>query len=105
MSRPYPRLPHPNGALVTSDGKIATEWHGQLLELVRRVPVNGTATFAAATTVAVTLAAPEADTTYKILVEGVSARTYWPSAKTVTGFTLNASASNSDAVTWFLLRT
>jgi hypothetical protein len=89
MARPTPALPHPTVALVGPDGRMAREWLAMFAELVRRVPVTGTATFAAATSVAVTLSAPEADASYRVLIEGAAARFYWPSGKTTTGFTLS----------------
>lgn len=108
MTRPVAVLPHPTSEVVTAVRNIlvmSREWYSRLLAIVDRVPVTGTATFAAATTVAVTFASPELSTDYMIVVEPAANRTYWPSSKTVTGFTLNASASNSDTVNWALLRT
>jgi hypothetical protein len=105
MTRPLPGLPHPSVKLVGADGRVTREWLALFAELCRRVPVTGTATFAAATSVAVTLPAPESDAGYRVLIEGAAARSHWPSGKTTTGFTLNASTANSDTVAWALLRT
>lgn len=67
-------------------------------------PEDGTATFAAATTVAVTLATTQPDTNYRVSLGSQANKTFWVSGKTTTGFTLNASASSSDTVEWSLTR-
>lgn len=101
-----PSIPHPNVPIAESDGRISQVWFRYFAELNKRVPVTGTATFAAATTVDVTLPVAEVDTNYHVLVEGVANRTYFvPVAnKTTTGFRITASASNSDVVGWAIVR-
>lgn len=64
---------------------------------------SGTATFAAATTVAVTFAQPLASTAYKVLLGGNAAGYVWPTAQATTGFTLNCSASNSNSTDWAVI--
>jgi hypothetical protein len=104
MARPLPSIPHPSVPIVEADGGCNREWRNFFSELSRRVPVTGTATFAAATTVAVTFAPAEMSTEYNVFIEGAAARDYWPSGKAVTGFTINASAVNSDTVNWTMFR-
>jgi hypothetical protein len=64
----------------------------------------GTATFAAGTTITVTLIETEGDANYHILVSGVSNVTLWVTSKTTTTFVINASSSNSDTVSWSMFR-
>lgn len=97
-------LPHPSAQLVDQDGRIAREWLPALNEIFRRLPTVGTATFVADTSVAVTLPVAQPDTNYTVTINGVDNRTYWVTAKSTTGFTLNASASNSDVVGWAVMR-
>jgi hypothetical protein len=64
----------------------------------------GSATFAAATTVTVTFTpALPTGMTYFVLLGGNAAGYVWPSAQTVNGFTINCSASNSNATAWAVL--
>lgn len=65
--------------------------------------LTGTATFAAATTVAVT-GLTQPDTSYFIDIEPNGNFTFWPTSKTVNGFTINCSASQSGIVAWRLTR-
>ena len=89
-------------------GIISRVWWQALDRIVRAVrfhlPVTGQATFAADTTVAVTFSVPEKTTDYNIHIEAVANRTYWITSKATTGFTVNASASNSDTVGWTVVR-
>jgi hypothetical protein len=64
----------------------------------------GTVTFSAATTAAVTFAAAEPDTDYRISLGSMANKTFWVSNKTVNGFTINASSSSSDTVEWTIVR-
>lgn len=106
MARALPKLPHPSVALVGANGLVTREWRGFFAEVERRIPITGSATFAADTTVSVTLAAPEADATYQVLLERPTvARSYSVGSKTTTGFVITASASNSDTINWTLVRT
>lgn len=104
MPRPFPFVPHPDVPVVRSDARAERQWRDMFSAMSSRTPVIGSATFAAATSVAVTLATPEMNTDYMVLVEPVANRTYWISAKATTGFTINASGSNSDTVAWALFR-
>ena len=65
---------------------------------------RGTATFSAAATVAVTFAKAQPDTSYFVSLGAQANKTFWVSAKTTSGFTLNASSASSDTVDWVLSR-
>lgn len=65
---------------------------------------SGTATFVAATTVAVTLTKNQPNTDYRISLGPQSNNTFWITSKTVSGFTINASASNSSSIDWSVVR-
>lgn len=64
----------------------------------------GGATFSASTTVAVTLPIAEPDANYLIFIDSPANVTHWVTSKSTTGFTINASASNSNTVGWLLIR-
>lgn len=64
----------------------------------------GTATFAGGTTKAVTFATAEGDANYKVCITAGANKTFWVTSKGTGGFTLNASATSSDTVDWFLFR-
>jgi type IV secretory pathway component VirB8 len=64
----------------------------------------GTATFAAATTVAVTLPIAETNANYLIFFDNPANQTLWVTSKTASGFTINSSVSNSTTVGWLLIR-
>jgi hypothetical protein len=66
--------------------------------------LRGTATFAAATTKAVTFGTAEPDASYYVTLSGNAAGYCWVTSKSTTGFTINCSASNSNAVDWILIR-
>lgn len=66
--------------------------------------LSGTATFVAATTVSVTFSTSQADANYKVVLGSQANKTFWYSAKTVSGFILNASAVSSDSVDWAIVR-
>lgn len=66
--------------------------------------LRGTASFVAATTIAVVFGTPEADAAYFIALGGNAAGYVWPTAKATTGFTINCSASNSNSTDWILIR-
>jgi hypothetical protein len=66
--------------------------------------LRGTATFVAATTVAVVFGTAEADAAYFIALGGNAAGYVWPSAKATSGFTINCAASNSNPTDWILIR-
>ena len=97
-------LPNPSAPIADATGKPTREWLGVFNEIFRRLPILGTATFAAGTSVDVTLPTAQPDTNYRVMIEPVANRTYWFTAKTTTGFTINASASNSDVVGWAVMR-
>lgn len=61
---------------------------------------TGAATFTAATTVAVTFAKAQPDTSYRVILGAEANKTFWVTSKTTAGFTLNASATSSDVVNW-----
>jgi hypothetical protein len=66
--------------------------------------LRGTATFVAATTVAVVFGTAEADANYFVALEGNAAGYCWVTAKATTGFTLNCAVSNSNATDWIMVR-
>jgi hypothetical protein len=66
--------------------------------------LRGTATFSAATTKAVAFGTAEPDASYYVSLSGNAAGYCWVTSKSTTGFTINCSASNSNAVDWILIR-
>lgn len=64
----------------------------------------GVATFSASTTAAVTLPIAEPNANYLIFIDSPANVTHWVTSKSTTGFTINASASNSNTVGWLLIR-
>lgn len=108
MPRTIPAPPAPAAAIADKDGRPTQTYVGWFNELYNalynRIGVTGTVTFAAATTATVTFATPEADANYRVYFEENANRNYWASSKTTTGFTANASASNSDTVSYMLVR-
>ena len=105
MARPIPKPPHPTVPMVDAEGRIKVDWRAFFEEVSRRIPVFGTATFAAATTVAVTLAAAEPDAGYHIaLVDLPENNTFWVTSQTTLGFTINAASVSSATIGWALLR-
>lgn len=68
--------------------------------------LRGTATFAAATTVAVTFAFTETNTSYFVYLtpQADPVGRLWVSGKTTGGFTINNSSSTSIAVDWLIVR-
>ena len=64
----------------------------------------GAAQFSASTTVAVTFPVAEPNASYLIFISSPANRTHWITGQTASGFTINASASNSDTVGWLLIR-
>ena len=98
----------PFQAFVDSNGLITREWYSWLLSLWEGLAVPGTAEFTGGTTAAVTFAGvglpDQADTDYMIHVEPISSTGFWPTAKTTSGFTLNASAATTGTVRWTLVK-
>lgn len=66
--------------------------------------LRGTATFVAATTVAVVFGVAEANASYFVALGGNAAGFCWVTGKGTGGFTINCSASNSNATDWILIR-
>lgn len=108
MARAVPAVPNQDVAVVDTAGKPSRDWFtffDLLAKLLReRLATTGTATFAAATTVAVTFAQALTDANYNVTIDSPANRTHWVTSKTTTGFTINASASNSDTVGWTVVR-
>jgi hypothetical protein len=108
MALTIPSLPHPSSMVVDDTARMTREWYGKLDELIRalqqRVPLTGTAIFAAGTSIAVTFATAEVNTSYNVLIDAPANLTFWVTSKATTGFTINASASNSETVGWALTR-
>lgn len=108
MPRQIKAPPNHDAAIAGPGGLPTREWYAHFSDLytalLNRIPITGSATFVAGTTVAVTFATPEPDANYRIYVSPDANRTYWATSETTSGFTLNASASNSDTVGWLLMR-
>jgi len=66
--------------------------------------LRGTATFSSATTKAVVFGTAEPDASYYVTLGGNAAGYCWITSKTTSGFTINCSSSNSNAVDWILIR-
>jgi hypothetical protein len=67
--------------------------------------LRGAATFASAATVAVTFGTAELDANYFVSISGNASQTFWVTAKSTGGFTLNSSNATSTAtVDWMLIR-
>jgi hypothetical protein len=86
------------GGIVTS--RLAV---GTTLGTAMSIILNGTKTFAASTTAAVSFGVTLPSTSYQIMLGPNANKTFWWSAKTTTGFTLNASGSSSDTVDWWVV--
>jgi hypothetical protein len=108
MPRQIKAPPSHDAAIIGASGLVTREWYSWFVDtynaLLNRLPITGTATFSAATTVAVTFATPEPSADYRVYLSGDANRTYWASSEATTGFTINASASNSDSVGWAIIR-
>lgn len=96
--------------IIGTEGFVAI---GQELKSVVGISSGGTAaknlagheTFATAATKAVTFGTVEPNTNYRIAISGDVNETFWVTAKTTSGFTLNSSNASSVAgVDWHLLR-
>lgn len=64
------------------------------------IPMKGTQPFAAATFAAVAFANSMPFSTYRVTLGGNAAGYCWVTSKSVNGFTINCSASNSNSVDW-----
>jgi hypothetical protein len=73
---------------------------------VSTVPLGatGSATFAAGTSVAVAFSSVQPDANYKVLLGPQANKNFWVTNKTVSSFTINASATSSDTVDWAIGR-
>lgn len=65
---------------------------------------NGSCTFSASTTCAVTFGTAQTDTSYKIQLGCNGNKTFYWSSKTTSGFTINGSSSGSDTCDWWITR-
>jgi hypothetical protein len=64
----------------------------------------GQVSFAAATTASVVFTNPQPSAAYFVAISANANKTFWITAKTITGFTVNASSTSSDAVDWMVVR-
>lgn len=101
-------VPHHSERVAEPSGLMTRVWWSALDRLARavrhHVPLTGTATFAAANSVAVVFASAESSTDYNIHIEQAGGLLFWHADKATTGFTINASAVNSDTVGWSVVR-
>jgi hypothetical protein len=108
MALDIPNPPNPAAQISNPDGYMTREWYDNYDKVIKalqqRIPVKGTATFAAATTVVVTFTNAEASTAYDVSIDGGENKTFWVTSKATTGFTINASGSTSATVGWTLTR-
>lgn len=76
------------------------------VSILSTVPLGltGTAIFAAGTSIAVVFVSPQPDTNYKVALGALANKTFWVTAKTVAGFTINASSASSDSIDWIIGR-
>ena len=106
--RPLPGIPSPRQAVSGERGIMSAYWFRFLENLVfvlgLELPVKGTATFSAGTSVAVTFDTALSDANYAVVFDGEENNTFWPSSKTASGFTANADTSTSATVRWVLHR-
>lgn len=75
-------------------------------EIIGSNPTNksGQATFGGGTTVAVAFVIAEGNAAYRVLLGSTANKTFWVTAQTINGFTLNASGASTDIVNWMILR-
>lgn len=109
MPRPLPAILDPSQAISEAvTGRPTREWYRFFFDLLsalaNRLPVVGSVTFAASTTVAVTFSKPEADANYTVWAAAPDNKTYWASSLTANGFTMNASSASSATVPYQLIR-
>lgn len=109
MAWDLPTLPTPNVVIVAEKSTRPSldyfRFFSTLLQvLLNRLPVTGTASFAAATTATVTFGTPEANANYDVWFAAPDGKTYWASSKSTTGFTANASASVTADVRYQIIR-
>lgn len=108
MSRQVPSPPHYDSGLIDRAMRMTREWYDWVDKFFRAInyntPLTGTATFAAATSAAVTFDTAEAGTSYNIHIDSPANLTFWVTSKATTGFTINSSSSTSVTVGWTLTR-
>ena len=81
-----------------------SRWFAALVQIVNQT-ISGSATFASAASVTVTLAKAQLDTQYKVLVTGDANETFRVTDKTKTSFIIRSSNATSTAnVDWLLTR-
>lgn len=79
-------------------------WRRFLRALLSRSPVSGSATFDAGPTVAVTLNPGLPDDQYNVLLDVPQNTRFWITAKSASGFTLNADTSISATLGYTIVR-
>ena len=98
MTASTPQLPNDKEPVGTP------AWRRFFRALARRSPHSGTASFAAATSVAVALNPALSDDRYNVFLETPENRTFWITSKTKAGFTLNASTATSITIGYSIVR-
>lgn len=108
MARSFPGVPNPDTEIAKPDRHPTQDWmrffYDLMAALKNRVPVTGTATFAASTSVAVTFATAEADANYRVYFAASDDNYHWATSRATTGFTANAKNSTSVTVGWQIIR-
>ena len=94
-----------NPVLPNERDPITSRWWRNFFQAIQsRSPTSGTATFAAGTSIAVTLNPALPDDEYNVLLDAPENKIFWTTVKTTTGFTINASGSTSVTVGYTIVR-
>lgn len=107
VSTKYASLKHDgtNATLSVSGGALNLSNIGSISATsVTATNLNGTCTFVASTTCLVSFTNTEPNTNYRLALGAGGRNAYWWSNKSVTGFTINATSTDSNAVDWLLHR-
>lgn len=98
MSTQTPNLP------IDKEPVTTIAWRRFFRALLARSPVSGTVTFAAGTSVVVTLNPPLPDERYNVLVEASENNRFWVTGKSGAGFVLNADTPTSATLGYTTVR-
>jgi len=98
MTTQNPNLP------IDTEPVTTIAWRRFFRALLARAPVSGTATFVAETSVSVSLNPPLPDDQYNVLLDAPEDNRFWVTAKSGSGFTLNAGATTSATLGYTTVR-